>query len=111
MHELRRVLRGRSNLSRPATLLSVLLLAACSGFQSALEPVGDNASNVAWLFWIFTGVCVAVWLAVVVTLIAAVARRRKSTAQPKDMDPARERRMGVTVGVAIGATVLTLIIL
>ena len=38
------------------------LLAGCSGSQSTLNPQGLEAERLAKLFWLFTGVCGAVWV-------------------------------------------------
>src|SRR3954465_3859750 len=110
MHQVGRVRRERKILFRFITLLLSVLLAACSGSQSALDPTGDKAVGISWLFWLFTGVCLVVFVAVVAVLLLGVARRRKSAPESATADPAQERRMGVAVGIATGTTVLTLIV-
>ena len=110
MHGKGRVREGR-NLSRTITLLLSLLLAACSGFQTPLDPTGDKAAGVAWLFWFFTAVCAVVLLGVVIALVAGIVRRRTAAADTATPDASRERRMGVVVGMATATTVLTLIVL
>ena len=111
MHPKSCVRRETFALSRCVTLLSTLLLGACSGYQSALAPTGDVADRIAWLFWFFTAICAIVWVAVVVVLIWAIAKRRRPATEPGATDPGQERRIGVTVGAATAATVVTLIIL
>src|SRR5689334_8617913 len=111
MYRKRRVRRGGSILSRNITLPVPLLLAACSGSQNALDATGDKAAGVAWLFWFFTAVCLVVWVAVIAVLIGAVARIRRTAVEPGVPDAARERRMGLVVGMATATTVLTLIVL
>jgi cytochrome c oxidase subunit 2 len=92
-------------------VVGFFLVAACAGVQTPLDPAGDQAANIAWLFWLFTGVCAAIWLAVVIVLIAAIARRRwVPDKSPSEPEPARERRMGQAVGVATALTVVTLIV-
>jgi cytochrome c oxidase subunit II len=57
---------------RPAlAAASAGLLAGCSGVQSALAPDGDEARDVAVLFWVTTGISAAILLLVLV--VAALA--------------------------------------
>jgi cytochrome c oxidase subunit 2 len=107
--EKRRCVAGRF-LRRAGIAVGMVPLLSCSGSQSPLDPVGDKAINIAWLFWFFTGVCALIWLAVVLVLIVAIARRRSSDSEPLADEPARERRMGQTVGAATALTVLILIV-
>jgi len=86
-------------------------VAACDGTQSALDPTGDNATRIAWLFWLFNGVSVAVWLAVMGVMGVALLRRRSRESVAAEREATSERRMGVAVGAASAATVLTLIVL
>ena len=51
-----------------------LFLTGCSGQQSALDPHGPHAEHLAILFWIFTAVCSAIWLAVMIVLLIGVVR-------------------------------------
>lgn len=55
-----------------------MLLAGCRGPQSALEPAGRGADQLADLFWWMTGGAFVVWAAVVV--LAAYAIRARGTA-------------------------------
>jgi cytochrome c oxidase subunit 2 len=48
----------------------------CSGVQSALDTAGEEAGQVAELFWVMAAACSFIWLAVVVLLIHATRRRR-----------------------------------
>src|SRR3954469_19146363 len=77
--------------ARTALLLSVLALAlaGCRGWQSALDPQGPQARELAWLFWIFTAVLAAIWVAVMVAL--AVALLRRGPPRPAPRRPARGR--------------------
>jgi cytochrome c oxidase subunit 2 len=93
-----------------AALVS-LLLAGCEGWQSSLDPQGPEARALADLFWFFTAICAAVWLAVVIALGIAVARGRGGRPDPLATEPAAERRYGVVVSVAVGLTAVTLLVL
>jgi cytochrome c oxidase subunit 2 len=86
-------------------------LSACSGIQSALDPKGPAASELAWLFWFFTGLCSLIWLAVMIVLIWGLFRRRRERAVPLDIDEAGDRKAIRVVTGLIAATTLTLIVL
>ena len=85
-------------------------VAGCSGNQSTLDPEGNVAGGIAGLFWLFTGISVVILAAVVAVLIGALLRRREEQV-PLAPEPARERRMGIVVGIATGASVVILIVL
>ena len=57
---------------RPRSRLGVAvllpLLAGCSGWQSALDPKGPAADELARLIWFFTLLCAAIWLLVMIVL-------------------------------------------
>ena len=40
-------------------------LSACSGIQSALDPAGAEAEDVATLFWVMVAGGAAIWLLVI----------------------------------------------
>jgi cytochrome c oxidase subunit II len=95
---------------RFAFVVFALLAAGCTGPQSVLDPAGDKASSIVWLFWLFTGACAIIWLLVVIFMVAAIARRRDTGDAPTTRpDPAQSRRIGIAVGIAAGITVVTLI--
>jgi cytochrome c oxidase subunit II len=85
-------MRSRPTIAAP--LLS-LALAGCGSWQSALDPQGPQASDLAWLFWSFTILLGTVWLITMVMLASAIGRgkRRPADASTLDTDPATERRM------------------
>src|SRR5438105_15284060 len=95
------------------TLLAVsaLCLSGCAGQQSALDPQGPHAAHLANLFWIFTAVCSAIWLAVMIVLLIGVMRRASLRPDPLVLDAARERRSIFVVSGAAIATALTVIAL
>lgn len=91
-------------------LLAALCLCACSPLQSPLAPEGDTARRIASLFWLFTTVCGAIWLIVMVLLLVALFRRRpQGDAPDASPDAARERRIGWVVSGGVAATVVVLI--
>jgi cytochrome c oxidase subunit II len=94
-----------------AALPALLLPGACSGWQSTLDPQGPQARHLADLFWVFTAVCAAIWLAVMVVLLAALLRRRGQSGEPLQLEPARERRAMVVIGGAAAATLVTVVVL
>lgn len=56
----------------------LVLLSGCGGsIQSALDPAGPAAAEIAWLWWLMLGLASAVLLAVVVLLGVAVLKRRQ----------------------------------
>jgi cytochrome c oxidase subunit 2 len=86
-------------------------LAGCRGWQSALDAQGPQASELAWLFWIFTWVLGAIWLAVMIALAAALLRSPASRPDPLLVNPAQDRRYAAVVAslaVATGVVVLVL---
>ena len=60
-------------------LLSPVLLAACSGAQSALDPAGRSAERIASLFWWMVAGSAVIWLAVVAGIVYALRTRRHHT--------------------------------
>ena len=115
-HSLPRV-RRRSEAAmkaRAALLLSVarLALAGCRGWQSALDPQGPQARELAWLFWLFTAVLAAIWVAVMIALAVALIAPRPGRAPTRSRSTAAgERRTNFVVAglaVATGVTVLVL---
>ena len=61
---------------RRATVLLLLgaVLGSCTGQQSSLDAQSPEAERLEQLFWIFTGVSLLVWVAVVVALALALLR-------------------------------------
>jgi cytochrome c oxidase subunit 2 len=88
-----------------------LLLGACSGQQSALDPRGPEAEHIARLFWIFTAVCGAIWFAVMIVLAVGILRRTALRPDPLQLDTPAERRSTGVVSAAVVGTALTVIAL
>jgi cytochrome c oxidase subunit 2 len=92
------------------TLLAVLLLAGCSGWQSALDPHSGAATHLANLFWFFTLVCGLVWIAVVGALALVLLRRRKERNDTPESDqPLQHRRKTIIVTALVVLTALILV--
>lgn len=74
-------LRARS--ARRATVLAVssLSLASCSGVQSALDPAGEEAVQVAALFWVMTIGGLLIWSLVVVLSLYASRWKGRPTSE------------------------------
>lgn len=101
----------RFPLASPAAVLVFCLLGGCSGVQSALDPQGPQAAHLARLFWIFTGVCTAVWLAVMLMLLVGLVRRTPARTDPLRLDARSERRSLMVVAGAVVGTLLTVVAL
>lgn len=76
--------RGR-NLVAPAGGISLLVAlagsAASAQVQSVLHPAGEEAAEVARLFWIMTASGAAIWLIVMGIAVYAVVGRRRPTSE------------------------------
>jgi cytochrome c oxidase subunit 2 len=95
------------------TAILCLPLAACDGWQSALNAHGPEAERLAKLFWFFTAVCGVVWLLVILALGWALFRRTPRTSAPDDpvlIDPDNERRSAVAVWALTAASVIVLVV-
>jgi cytochrome c oxidase subunit 2 len=84
-------------------LTACMLLAACTGPQSALDAHGASAIYLKQLIIWIVAICSLVWMLVMMMLIWALFRSRR---EPQAPEPARERRMTRTVIVATAATVV-----
>jgi cytochrome c oxidase subunit 2 len=99
------------------TLLG-LTLAGCQDWQSAAHPRGPEARHLNDLFWLFTWLLGAIWLAVMVAVALAVFQRgRRRTVDPADplnTNERAERRYTSVVwslAVATGVVVVALSVL
>jgi cytochrome c oxidase subunit 2 len=82
-----------------------LLLASCTGQQSALDVHGTSAIQLKHLVIGIVAVCSLVWMLVMVVMILALVRRRDDRL---DLAPSNDRRLVTAV---IGATVATIFII
>jgi cytochrome c oxidase subunit 2 len=83
-----------------------LICPGCSHWQSALQPGGPGAASIDWLLWIFTAICGAIWILVILVLLSALRRRKGPQPSPLDRDERRERWSAIVVGAAVGVSVL-----
>ena len=90
-----------------ALVLIAVASVGCSGVQNPLNPAGPQASAMAWVTWLFLGICAVVYLLTMGALAWALVRQR----QPSDDLPATSRRLGVVIAGAAGVTVVTLVAL
>jgi cytochrome c oxidase subunit 2 len=97
---------GRRPFGALGNIAPTMLCAGCSGWQSALEPHGPQASDLHRLFWLFVVVAVIVWLLVMAVLAGAILRPRRETPASRG---GSERRATILVAGASVATVLVLI--
>ena len=87
---------------RAATLLAVCpLLASCTGVQSALDPAGEEAAQVATLFWAMTIGGAIIWAGVVALSLYASRWKRGTISE------AAAGRLILWAGVVFPVTVLT----
>jgi cytochrome c oxidase subunit 2 len=78
--------------------------------QSVLSPAGIQASSIHALWSLMLWVCTAVFLAVLAALVVAVLRGTRNRSREDSLPPS-ERSLTRSVGVAVGVTGLTLIML
>ncbi|RWC26400.1 MAG: cytochrome c oxidase subunit II [Mesorhizobium sp.] len=86
-----------------------LLFQGCAGWQSALDPKGPAASELAWLIWLFTGLCAVVWVLVMVALAAPLMMRSRVQAEPLAIDAGADGRKLRVVMTAVGLTAVILV--
>ena len=102
-------MRGSVHDAGGAVSLAVVALVAagCGGIQSAVDPAGPQAERIATLWWVFFGLCAAVFGGVTVALVLALLPR--AAGRSGVLDPARERRARRTVAGAVALTVVILL--
>jgi len=82
----------------------LLAVAGCgSGVQSALNPAGTGARQVAGLWWLLFSIAAAVCAVVIGLLLWALVRRRRAGLVPRSGG----RRLVVIAGVVVPAVILT----
>ena len=85
-------------------LVSALVLAACTGQQSALAPAGPGARDAAVLWWAMLAGSVVIFALVLTLLLYAVLRR------PEDRRPVAVERMIVGGGIALPVVALSILL-
>ena len=95
-------------------LASVLFSGCGYGNQSALNNAGVQSERLGFLWWLFLAITAVVYVVVMALLIVAFfqVRRAGANADPEiKPDPARERRVGKIIKIAVGVTAITLVAL
>jgi cytochrome c oxidase subunit II len=99
---------GRGRLAAAALALSTT---GCAGIQSAVDPRGPQAAEIAWLWWLFLAVSVVVWLAVVAGVGLALFRRDRLVHEGDDeRDEPGKTRVVVILTAITGAILLVLLL-
>ncbi len=88
-----------------ASLAPALLCAGCSGWQSALDPHGDQAVALYGLMKFIMIVCAVVWALVMAVLLVALWRQPQRT-DPLAVDVRTQSKMKVAVTASVAATVI-----
>lgn len=83
------------------------MLGGCSGWQSALDPKGPEAQHLADLIRLFTTLCTAIWVFVMLALLVGLLRQHRPRPEPLALNPPRERR---TMAVVVGLTIATALV-
>jgi cytochrome c oxidase subunit 2 len=86
-------------------LAPLLMLGGCTGWQSALDVHGASAISIKDLILLIVVVCSVVWTMVMIALIFALWRKRGQE-RPLNVNPGTERRMTISVLLAVAATVI-----
>jgi cytochrome c oxidase subunit 2 len=86
-------------------------LTACHGWQSVTDPQGEGANTIDSLFWLFIGVCIIIWMAVVLALCWSLVRGREDRPDPLEISRGGEKKAHIAVTVCIAVTVVTLVLL
>lgn len=97
---------------RSAVRLAPLVLVACTGFQSALDPKGPRAEAVARLHWTLTTIATVVYVIVIGALLFALWRSytRRPVAEEHAYHENADQATAMKRGVIIGAAATTVIL-
>lgn len=94
------------------SLVPAVLVAACSGNQSALNAHGAAAIELQRLILFFFAICTIVWLLVMAALVASLVRRREhsevTVGEPR-MTAWVASSLAVTALILVGLTVLSFV--
>jgi len=91
-------------------MLALLQSVRGASNQSVLEPSGPLAHRVATLWWFAFGTAALVYLATTGTLWWAAVRARRREARGEELPADDDRRMTRGVSLAVGATVVVLLV-
>jgi cytochrome c oxidase subunit 2 len=101
--------KARLSSSLTGFWLTLLLVSACSPYQSVQNPAGPQAQRLysLWIFHLI--VAVLVFLAVIAAAVFAIHRASRNMDAPRD-DKATQRKLNQIVIAATGVTVLILLV-
>ncbi|TIQ36167.1 MAG: cytochrome c oxidase subunit II [Mesorhizobium sp.] len=89
-------------------LVGSAFLPGCAGVQSALDPHGEQADTLAFLFWTFTAVLGLVWLVTMAGLLFALTRPRGGRDEPAEAHPAVKRPMLAAFAAMLASSAIVL---
>jgi cytochrome c oxidase subunit 2 len=93
------------------SLAALILFAGCSGNQSALNPVADQARDISHLWWLFCIVMTVIYLLVQIFFVWGITKRAPKEAPPVlNSDVGRERKLTWLLGIFIGVTAIILLV-
>ena len=95
-------LRPRST----AAVAASLVLASCTGWQSALDPQSPESDQLKQLLFLFVVLATIVWVGVMAVLFLALTRRNRDPANPLSVNAPFERSAGRMIASAGAATTL-----
>jgi cytochrome c oxidase subunit 2 len=95
-------LRPRST----AAVAASLVLANCTGWQSALDPHSPESDQLKQLLFLFVVLATIVWVGVMAVLFLALTRRNRDPANPLSVNAPFERSAGRVIASAGAATTL-----
>jgi cytochrome c oxidase subunit II len=75
--------------------------------MNVLNPAGPQADNIAWITWVFMGICAVVYVATLAALGVSLLRRPREDDESSGMS----RRLRIVVGAATALTAATLVVL
>ncbi len=90
---------------------TMLIMPGCAGIQSALDPHGPAAVEPFRLIWSFSILCGVIWVLVIATLAATIARPSPFSPEPLQLNGPREAFARRWVILATVATTLVLVVL
>jgi cytochrome c oxidase subunit 2 len=89
-------------------LTPTLLLAGCSGWQSALDAHGTSAITLKQLIILIVAICSVVWALVMIALIIALWRGRGEGPLPIAPQPSTQQHITIIVVAAVAATIVVI---
>src|SRR3569833_566822 len=89
----------------------LMLLAGCSGNQSALNPVADQAEDISHLWWLFCIVMTVIYLLVQIFFIWGISKRAPKDATPVlNSEPIREHKLAWSLAIFVAFTAIILLV-